>query len=260
MERPFPRRAAEQLKHRAVLQYVPYAPYVVLLAALFVFPSLFFITAPYGRFTREGWGLQIGSSMGWLLMEGVSFVVFALFWWLNPQFGTPVVSILGVAWLVHYGQRSFIYPLLMKSPGKPKPASIAAMAILFNTLNASGNAYTLVDRPIDAPLVIGLLIFAAGFVGNVHSDHVLRTLRAPGETGYKVPQAGLHRLVAAPNYFAELIEWLGFAIAAQTLASWAFVVFTFANLAPRAVSNLKWYREKFPEYPKGRKALIPFVW
>ena len=244
----------------SILPWVQYAPWVVLLAALGVFPSLFFINAPYGRFTREGWGLQISSSLGWLVMEGVSFVVFALFWWLNPQFGSPVVMILGGAWLVHYGQRSFIYPLLMRSPGKPKPISIAFMAATFNILNASGNAYTLSDRPVDASLIIGLLIFAAGMIGNIHSDHVLRSLRAPGETGYKVPQQGLHRLVAAPNYFAELVEWIGFAIAAQTLASWAFVVFTFANLAPRAVANLKWYREKFPEYPRSRKALIPFVW
>lgn len=243
-----------------MLQYVHYAPYVVLIAALFVFPSLFIITAPYGRHTREGWGLQIGSMAGWLVMEGVSFVVFAIFWWLNPQFGTPVVTALGLAWLIHYGQRSFIYPLLMKSPAKPKPISIALMAIIFNVLNASGNAYTLSDRPIDAALIIGLAIFVIGFVGNVHSDHVLRTLRKPGETTYKIPNGGLHRWLAAPNYFAELVEWIGFAIAAQTLAGWAFVVFTFANLAPRAVSNLKWYREKFPEYPRERKAIIPFIW
>jgi 3-oxo-5-alpha-steroid 4-dehydrogenase 1 len=95
---------------------------------------------------------------------------------------------------------------------------------------------------------------------NVHSDHVLRALRAPGESGYKVPFGGAFTYVSAPNYLAEIVEWLGFALAAQTLAAWAFAAFTFANLAPRALANHRWYREKFPEYPARRRALIPFLW
>jgi steroid 5-alpha reductase family enzyme len=89
---------------------------------------------------------------------------------------------------------------------------------------------------------------------------VLRTLRKPGETGYKIPHGGLYRFISSPNYFGELLEWSGFAIAAQTLAGWAFFFFTFANLAPRAVSHHRWYREKFSEYPSSRRALIPFLW
>jgi 3-oxo-5-alpha-steroid 4-dehydrogenase 1 len=33
-----------------------------------------------------------------------------------------------------------------------------------------------------------------------------------------------------------------------------------ANLVPRAIATHRWYREKFPDYPKDRKILIPFVW
>jgi len=38
------------------------------------------------------------------------------------------------------------------------------------------------------------------------------------------------------------------------------VAFAFANLAPRAVANHRWYLQKFPGYPARRRALIPFVW
>jgi 3-oxo-5-alpha-steroid 4-dehydrogenase 1 len=31
------------------------------------------------------------------------------------------------------------------------------------------------------------------------------------------------------------------------------------NLVPRAFATHKWYREKFPDYPANRKALIPYV-
>ena len=39
----------------------------------------------------------------------------------------------------------------------------------------------------------------------------------------------------------------------------AFAVFTIANLAPRAISIHKWYRKNFPDYPRKRKAIIPFI-
>ena len=55
-------------------------------------------------------------------------------------------------------------------------------------------------------------------------------------------------------------EWLGFAIAAQTLAAFTFAAFTFANLAPRARSHQRWYRERFPDYPRDRRILIPYIW
>ena len=32
-----------------------------------------------------------------------------------------------------------------------------------------------------------------------------------------------------------------------------------ANLIPRAITTQRWYREKFPDYPKERKALIPGI-
>ena len=78
---------------------------------------------------------------------------------------------------------------------------------------------------------------------------MLRTLRAPGERGYKIPRGGLYRFVSAPNYFGELVEWSGFALAAWSPAALVFVVWTAANLAPRAWANHRWYRRTFPDYP-----------
>jgi steroid 5-alpha reductase family enzyme len=134
------------------------------------------------------------------------------------------------------------------------------LANVFNVLNATGNAAALTDRPFDGRFLGGLLLFTLGFALNLHSDHVLRSLRAPGETGYKIPFGGGFNYVSAPNYLGEVLEWVGFALAAQTLAAWAFAAFTVANLAPRALSNHRWYREKFPDYPARRRALIPFIW
>ena len=102
-------------------------------------------------------------------------------------------------------------------------------------------------------------IFLIGFFINNHSDSILINLRGPGETGYKIPRGGLYKYVSCPNYLGEFIEWLGFAIASASLASFAFFIWTLANLLPRAIQNHAWYLEKFEDYPKTRKRVIPFL-
>ena len=239
-------------------QFAAIAPWVVLLCAVVVFPVLFFIVAPYGRHARPGWGPTMPAKLAWLVMEAVSFFLFVVLW--APRWGTPLVGALGLLWVLHYGQRTFVFSLLMRDENKRKPLLTVVMAMVFNTLNAVGNAVGLVERPLDLFFALGVALFFVGMGINLHADHVLRGLRRPGETGYSVPHGGLYRWVSSPNYLGEMLEWVGFAIAAQTLAGWAFVAFTIANLAPRALSNHRWYLAKFPDYPAARRALIPLVW
>ena len=55
----------------------------------------------------------------------------------------------------------------------------------------------------------------------------------------------------------EIIEWSGFALMCWNLPALSFAVWTAANLIPRALSHHAWYRRTFPDYPPGRKAVIP---
>ena len=70
---------------------------------------------------------------------------------------------------------------------------------------------------------------------------------SPRYPGARVTERDLH------------LEWTGFAIAAWSLPALAFALYTVSNLAPRAVAHHRWYRDKFPDYPRERRALIPFV-
>jgi hypothetical protein len=231
-----------------------------------VFVSLFFVAAPYGRFTRSGWGLSISDRTGWMVMESPGALVFAGIYALGDHALEPMPLVLAAMWLTHYVHRAFIYPLRLKAGSKPMPVSVAAMAVVFNLPNAYLNARWishLGSYPTAALLewrfLVGFAGFAAGMVLNLHSDAILRALRRPGETGYKVPMGGGYGLVSAPNYLGELIEWASWAVATWSLAGLSFFLFTFANLVPRALSNHSWYQKTFPDYPKARRAIIPWV-
>ena len=103
--------------------------------------------------------------------------------------------------------------------------------------------------------------------GDSHRSSILRTLmvvdlirmRRGDPTTYRIPYGGGFRWVTCPNYLGEIIEWSGWALASRSPAGLAFAVFTFANLAPRALAHHRWYHDRFPAYPSDRKALIPFL-
>jgi protein-S-isoprenylcysteine O-methyltransferase Ste14 len=245
--------------------------YSALLIAEFVLAALTaaglkFVVAPYGRHTRGGWGPTIPAKAGWVIMESPASLVFLAFYLTGDHRARLVPLVLLGMWQLHYVQRAFVYPFLMRG-GTRMPVAIAAMAIAFNVLNAYVNAvwisqigrYT--DRWLTDPrFLAGTALFLAGMSVNLRSDQILRNLRRPGESGYKVPHGGAYRWVSSPNYFGEIVEWLGWALAAWSLAGLAFAVYTMANLVPRALANHAWYRERFPDYPPERKAIIPLVW
>ena len=53
----------------------------------FIGVVLLFIVAPYGRHVRSGWGLALDSKIGWVVMESVSPIIFALsFIWDRPPY------------------------------------------------------------------------------------------------------------------------------------------------------------------------------
>eukprot|EP00741_Cyanophora_paradoxa_P009231 tig00001487_g8941.t1 len=78
---------------------------------------------------------------------------------------------------------------------------------------------------------------------------------------YLIPRGGAFEYVSCANYFGELLEWTGFAIATWSPAALAFVLLTAANLVPRARAHHAFYRSHFGErYPKNRKAIIPGIY
>jgi 3-oxo-5-alpha-steroid 4-dehydrogenase 1 len=235
--------------------------------AALVFVLLCFVTAPYGRYARQGWGPRINSAIGWVLMEVPAVLVFgACFMGQGgPDNATPWVFL--VLWEIHYVHRTFIFPLRMRSSGKTTPVAVVAMAVGFNTyngylngryLNVFENAYP-TSWLVDPRFLAGLTLFVLGLIMNVRADQRLRALRRPAEGTYRIPEGGLFRWVSCPNYLGEIVEWTGWALATSSMAGLVFAVWTAANLVPRALAHHKWYLEHFTGYPPERKALVPYL-
>jgi hypothetical protein len=229
------------------------------------FVALMFVPAPYGRHLRPGFGPSLNATVGWVLMESTAVVVPLATFLAGPLPGAVPWVFLAL-WETHYLNRAFVYPFRRRAAGQ-MPALVVALGMAFNLLNGWANAAWLarLGPPLDpswlwGPRFLGgLVLFAAGVAINLHSDRVLLELRSRGERGYAVPNRGLHRLVASPNYLGELIEWTGFAVLTWSPAAAVFVFWTAANLVPRALAHLRWYRRTFPDYPRERRALFPYL-
>ena len=242
-----------------------------LVLAIFALAAISFllllrIAAPYGRHVRSGWGPTIPARTGWIVMESPATLLFAAVYFAgdNALITAPLVFL--ALWQLHYINRTFIYPLRMRNTNKRMPLLIVAMATLFNCLNAYINARWIshfgeyaTSWLTSSAFVLGTMCFLLGWFVNQHSDTILLRLRGPEDTHYVTPHGGLYRWVSCPNYFGEMLEWLGWAIATWSLAGAAFAFFTAANLIPRALANHRWYQQEFADYPPSRRAVIPYV-
>jgi 3-oxo-5-alpha-steroid 4-dehydrogenase 1 len=246
----------------------PFRDLVLLELALAVptFVALRFLTAPYGRHAREGWGPRVPAWLGWIAMESPAVLVFLGVFAAGAHRGDPAPLALLALWQLHYVHRAFLYPLRLRGRAGDMPAVVVAMGAAFNVLNAFVNARWISHLGgypgrwlADPRFLGGAALFLAGLALNLASDRRLRRLRAPGERGYRVPRGGAFEWVSCPNYLGEIVEWCGWAIASWSLAGLAFAVFTAANLGPRALSHHAWYRSTFPDYPPARRALLPYL-
>lgn len=239
------------------------AAWIALGAVTFV--SLLWVAAPYGRHARRGWGPMVPAALGWLVMEAPSPALMAVFFFMSERTSDPASAAFVTLWLGHYIYRAFVFPFLGRGGKAPMPLSVAASAFGFNLVNGYVNGrWLFVLGPshgqgwlTDPRFVLGVALFFVGFAIHTRADALLRRLRAPGDSEYRIPRGFLFDRVSCPNYMGEIVEWTGWAILTWSLAGTSFAIWTFANLVPRALSHHRWYRETFPDYPPQRRAIFP---
>ncbi len=236
--------------------------------AVVAFLSLLFFPAPYGRYVRRSWGFALNNRLGWIIMESTAPLAFAACFFIGDNAVTVTTLVFLVLWEAHYLHRAFIYPFSLRLHRRGVPLVVLGVVLLFNIANGYLNGRYLFSFSdgysnqwlSDPRFVIGAALFITGFIINRRADNVLRNLSKTTSSGYKIPYGGLYRWISCPNYFGEIVIWTGWAIATWSLPGLAFAVWTAANLVPRARSHHAWYRQRFPDYPSRRRALLPGLW
>jgi len=235
------------------------------------------VDAPYGRYKeaclkqhntlalRLMATFDIHPKVAWCLMESPPLFMAAACWATassecSASLGNRIVLL---CFAIHYVNRACIYPLRMRGA---KPVSLFVFISATGFCAANGYVQSrsltqfLVISGVDWTTLLGVSLWALGFYINTDADSILRNLRKPGETGYKTPHGGMFEFVSGANFFGEILEWAGYVVAMRSaLPALAFWICTTINIGPRAFGHHKWYLKKINDYPKYRKALIPFV-
>uniref|UniRef100_A0A7E4VXC6 3-oxo-5alpha-steroid 4-dehydrogenase (NADP(+)) n=1 Tax=Panagrellus redivivus TaxID=6233 RepID=A0A7E4VXC6_PANRE len=241
---------------------------IMIIVGIGVFLALTFYRASYGRYWNEAWFSEyaINARVAWFFQElpSLLFAMAALY-----MYGSELTIPRFIAFIMfagHYYQRSMIYPFLING-GKKTAPHLFLSALAFCSYNGYIQAFYHVKFANFAPThafnifsQIGIVLFLTGLIINIHSDSILRNLRQPGETGYKIPYGGMFEYVSAANFFGEILEWFGYALYCQTWPAVAFALFTLCNLGPRASQHHQYYVKKFDNYPKDRRILIPLFY
>lgn len=257
--------------------YVYWSSVCMLCACAFTVVGSFFITAPYGRFSASNWGVLVPAKIAWFFMESpnlwVTLLILGVAHRNDIKLHSFANSTLLFCFILHYFNRSIIYPLRMHKP-TPMPISVMLAAFFYCTWNGSTQAVSLIfvssydsSWTSTPQFKAGLVLFFIGFYLNNHSDSILLKMKqnirknpSNSKNGkYGIPRGGMFNYVSCPNFLGEIIEWWGFALACSSLPSLAFAVYTTGFLASRAVQSHKWYNEKFDDYPQNRKAVFPFL-
>lgn len=236
-------------------------------AAVGVVPYLLLRPAPYGRHGRTGFGPVLPAKLAWVLMEAPSPLGMLLLFVLGRGPSDAVATVFLGLWLAHYTYRTLVFPALLPSTARPMPAVVMAAGACFNVVNAylNGRWLFFLAEPHSLPwlasprFLVGATLFFGGLAAHLVADGELRRLRRTAQGDYGVPHGRLFGLISCPNYLGEIIEWAGFALATWSPGGLLFAVWTAANLVPRAIHHHRWYRERFPDYPRSRRAIVPFL-
>ena len=204
-------------------------------------------------------------------MEAPVFVVMLCFCISSPRQWEATPLVIFLLFQLHYFQRSFVFPFLLKGKSKMQLA-IMAMGMVFNAINGyMQGEWIIYLSPADMyttswlctpQFIIGTIIFFVGMGINMNSDKVIRNLRKPGDTNHYLPKKGMYKYVTSANYFGEIVEWTGYAILTWSLPGLLFVIWTMANLVPRSNSIYKRYKQEFGDEFKERnlKRVFPFIY
>lgn len=102
-------------------------------------------------------------------------------------------------------------------------------------------------------------VFLAAELANFRTHLILRDLRPAGTNVRAIPCGFGFDLVSCPNYFFEMVAWIAFSVMTGLPSAWVFTAVATGQMWLWAVKKHRRYLQDFPDYPKSRKPMIPFI-
>lgn len=172
---------------------------------------------------------------------------------------TAIQLIVFAAIFIHFSKRVLESLFLHKYSG---PIGIFTTFMIAGFYSLSAYLICTLNRQplqsMDTWFYVGMALFIIGIVVNFIHHKILADLRK-NTLDYIIPSGGLFNFVVCPHYLFEIIAWLGIFLVSRHLASLLVLIFIIGYLTARSIRTLKWYKERFSEFPAARKALIPFI-
>lgn len=128
-----------------------------------------------------------------------------------------------------------------------------------------------VDRKLDTLDYVGIGLWVSGFLFEVIADYQKSQFKANPDNKNKFIDSGLWSISRHPNYFGEIILWLGITLSAfsGTQSYFVFITPVFVALLLIFVSGIPMleqkaderygHDEKYQQYKKSTPTLIPFI-
>ncbi|XP_057334482.1 very-long-chain enoyl-CoA reductase [Microplitis mediator] len=221
-------------------------------------------------------GPQIGWKTVFLVEYGGPLIVYLWVYsrpWLfygNAQSEMhQVVHWAAICWTIHYAKRIYETLFVHRFSHATMPLRNLFKNCSYYWLFTMYVAYH-VNHPLYTPpdslcSIIGLLLFTICEIGNLSIHLALRNLRPPGTNVRKIPVAtsnpftSLFNFVSCPNYTYEIGSWIGFTIMTKCLPAAFFMIAGAYQMTIWALGKHRLYKKEFSNYPKNRKAIIPFL-
>ncbi|CAB3405229.1 unnamed protein product [Caenorhabditis bovis] len=182
----------------------------------------------------------------------------------------PAIFYALIAWTFHYAKRLFETQFVHRFGNSTMP--------LFNLFKncsyywgfAAFVAYFVNHPQFTPPLFgdlqvyLGLIGFVIAEFGNLSIHILLRNLRPAGTRERRIPKPDgnplslLFNYVSCPNYTYEVLSWICFSIMVQSFPALLFTAAGFFQMMIWAKGKHRNYLKEFPDYPKQRKAIVPF--
>ncbi|XP_068626921.1 probable very-long-chain enoyl-CoA reductase art-1 [Battus philenor] len=180
-----------------------------------------------------------------------------------------VVNIAAVCWSFHYAKRLIETLFVHRFSHGTMPIRNLFKNCTYYWLFALYIAYH-VNHPLyTSPCSTCVYVGVGGFIlcelGNLSIHLLLKNLRPPGTKVRRIPMPDgnpfslLLNYVSCPNYTYEFGAWVFFTILTKCAPVGIFAVVGMYQMTVWALGKHRNYKKEFPEYPKQRKAILPFI-